>query len=283
MLRLLLESKFFPKHYTNAKKKYFKLIGLILIIGFLTELIAHAYKASALIKSQKSIEISPVSMIFQKSNLIKSFSIVSITFTISCLYLFLKKRLKKVKKERKRNMKTFKIIGIIIFLGVSIYGFKYSYDISFSGNDKIKIIENYESTSSINDIIENPKFKNKVLYIDIWGVYCKPCIKEFKILPELKEKYKNDPIEFIYLASPYNRIDDTQKWKSGIKKYNLQGYNALMSLTFYQDIWKEIPEMKNPFSIPHYLIVDKNGKVINPNAPRPSDKKDLYNELDKLL
>ena len=52
---------------------------------------------------------------------------------------------------------------------------------------------------------------------------------------------------------------------------------------FYNGIWKEIPKMKNPFSIPHYLIIDKKGDIVNPNAPRPSSKNDLHNEIDKLL
>ena len=29
----------------------------------------------------------------------------------------------------------------------------------------------------------------------------------------------------------------------------------------------EIPELKNPFSIPHYFIIDENGEVISPNTP----------------
>jgi len=29
----------------------------------------------------------------------------------------------------------------------------------------------------------------------------------------------------------------------------------------------ETPELKNPFSIPHYFIIDINGEVISPNTP----------------
>ena len=176
-----------------------------------------------------------------------------------------------------------KVVAILLIAGIVFYATQYIIDVSFSGNEKVKIIENYESISSINHLVQKTEFKNKVLYIDIWGVHCTPCIKAFKYLPELKEKYKDKPLEFIYLAAPYNRFDDLQKWKSAIKKHNLQGYNALMSLTFYYGIWEEIPEMNNPFSIPHYLIFDKNGNLINPNAPEPGNKKELYSELDKLL
>ena len=35
-------------------------------------------------------------------------------------------------------------------------------------------------------------------------------------------------------------------------------------------------------AIPRYMLIDKNGKVINDDAPRPSDK-DIRRILDRLL
>jgi len=179
--------------------------------------------------------------------------------------------------------KTFKTLGIIIIIVIIGYVFKLVNDYSFSGNKDIKIIENYDKILTLSELIQRDKFKNKVLYIDLWGVHCKPCIKEFKHLPELKERYKNSDVEFIYLASPYKRINDTQEWKTAIKKYDLHGYNLLMNIDFYYDIWEEVPEMKNKYNIPHFLLVDKNGKIVNSNAPKPSNKSELYKEINKLL
>lgn len=179
--------------------------------------------------------------------------------------------------------KTLKIISIVFLMCIVGYAINYWNKISFSGDDKIKIIENYESISSVNELVNIPKFDNKILYIDMWGVYCAPCIKEFKYIDELKDKFKNEPVEFLYLATPYNHFNDIERWKAGLKKYNLEGYNMLMSIEFYDGIWKEIPEMQNPFLIPHYLIIGKNGKIVNPNAPRPSSKELLYKEIAQQL
>jgi thiol-disulfide isomerase/thioredoxin len=176
-----------------------------------------------------------------------------------------------------------KITGITIALSLTIFGFQFANNVPNSGNDEIQIIENYESIFSFKQLVNNPKFKDKVLYVDIWGVYCKPCIEEFNHIQALKDSFKNKPVEFVYLASPYKRSNDVAKWKSGMKKYNLTGHNMLMFLDFYNGIWEEIPEMKEPFLIPHYLIVNKDGKIVNPNAPRPSSKKTLYEEITELL
>ena len=171
----------------------------------------------------------------------------------------------------------------IIILGITILGIKYLKDISYSGSKSIIIIKNYDQISSLANLVSLNEFKNKVLYIDLWGVHCGPCIQEFSHLSELKNRYKESEIEFIYLATPYGHIYDTQKWKAAIKKYNLEGYNMLMNIDFYYNIWEEVPEMKDPFTIPHYLIVDKQGIIVNANAPRPSKKTILFVELDQLL
>lgn len=175
------------------------------------------------------------------------------------------------------------VVGVIAIIGIVGYGIKYYNDLSFAGTESIIILKDYDKISSLADLVEREEFENKVLYVDLWGVYCRPCIEEFKNLPEIKEKYKNKGVEFVYLASPYNHINDVQKWKAAVKKYDLKGHNMLMSVDFYKGIWDEVPEMEEPFVIPHYLIIDKNKRVIDANAPRPSQKERLYSTLDNLL
>ena len=179
--------------------------------------------------------------------------------------------------------KTLKSLSLVIILGLFGYGIKFLLDYSYNGNDEIKLITNYEQISSISELVKNEEFKNKILYIDIWGVYCKPCIDEFNHKESLIDKYKDKDVVFIYMASPYGRINDTQQWKAALKKYDLYGHNMLMSMDFYMNIWDEIPEMSSRFEIPHYILIDRQGNVANPNAPMPSSKTELYTEIDKLL
>jgi len=49
-----------------------------------------------------------------------------------------------------------------------------------------------------------------------------------------------------------------------------------------ESILKNIFNNTESYTIPRYIIIDKTGKIINDNAPRPSDPK-LKILLDKLL
>lgn len=69
------------------------------------------------------------------------------------------------------------------------------------------IIAHYEDGSPFS----LKEFKGKVLYIDTWATWCKPCIAEFPGSISLRSSYKdNSDVVFIFLS-----IDsDEQKWKT---------------------------------------------------------------------
>lgn len=130
----------------------------------------------------------------------------------------------------------------------------------------------------LDDVIEQNK--GKVIYIDYWASWCKPCRKEMKYLPKLKNKY-NDKIVFIYISMDLNE----EKWlEASIKeKISCEKYNFLFSQlkrnndnNFSNQINFKIK------SLPYYLIFDKNGKLVNSNAPRPSEEV-LVSELNKYV
>ncbi|MES2809252.1 MAG: redoxin family protein [Bacteroidota bacterium] len=117
-------------------------------------------------------------------------------------------------------------------------------------------------------------FKGKTVYIDFWGVGCGPCIYAIKnYVPELHEKYKDKNIVFINIC-----VDsDEATWKRSMADLNLHGVNLIA------EGWTTNPTCKayNINAIPHYYLIDKEGKIVENNATGPS--KDLYPKLDKLI
>jgi len=148
-------------------------------------------------------------------------------------------------------------------------------------HDTIIYISDFENYIRIEDIINLKEFNGKVLYFDIWSTYCGPCIKEFQISKDLKERYKDKKVKFIYLVDARDAPESLARWDSLINKFALYGYHMRMSNRFYNNI-NEIPGIKF-VSKPHYIIVDKTGKVVYPNAERPSSKEKLYSQIDSLL
>jgi peroxiredoxin len=133
-------------------------------------------------------------------------------------------------------------------------------------NDKGKMV-------SLND------FKGKVIYIDFWGVHCAPCIHDIKnYVPALHKKYKDKEVVFINIC-----VDaEEHEWKKALAKYQLDGVNLIA------EGWTNNPVCKayNVSGIPHYILVDENGKIANNNAPRANELLNVEsgkNEIDLLL
>ena len=101
------------------------------------------------------------------------------------------------------------------------------------------------------------------MYIDFWGVDCGPCLFEIeKYVPKLHEAYDNDVV-FLNIC-----VDSNEKeWKEGITKNKVAGINLLA------EGWDKNPVAKsyNISSIPHYVIINKNGTIENKNASPPSE------------
>jgi len=190
-----------------------------------------------------------------------------------------------------------KLLVLVIFFIVSIFGIvvflnnqkkfdsggmaRNTKQVSAPKNDKAIIIHNSEEYRNISDLINKEEFKGNVLYVDIWSLTCAPCIKEFQVLAELKERYKDSSVVFVYLVDFIESDHDNKKWKQFIIKYGLSGYHLKMSSIFYHNI-QSIDGIRFGGK-PHFILVNKNGEIAFPNAARPSSKEKLYDQIDQLL
>ena len=120
-------------------------------------------------------------------------------------------------------------------------------------------------------------FKGKFLYVDIWASWCGPCRKQFPHAEKLKSKFTKRQLKklnFIYIS-----IDnDREKWKESINKLDLTGHHFI-SPSNESNSAGEYFEIS---SIPRYILINKDGEVIDNNAKRPSDES-LFNDLLNLV
>lgn len=120
---------------------------------------------------------------------------------------------------------------------------------------------NYEDING--NMVSSESFKGKVVYIDVWATWCGPCRGEIPSLKKMEEELHGEPIAFVSIS-----IDDDKKaWEKMVKEDKLGGYQL-----FAEGAWKS--SITNAYAIrgiPRFIMVDKEGLIVNANATRPSN------------
>lgn len=111
---------------------------------------------------------------------------------------------------------------------------------------------------SIVDMDKKPLLKaelaGKIVVIDFWATWCKPCIASFPYLHQVYKKYADDPqVKFVVLNSGSgNSWDDAYKWAQANPEFDFPFY-------YNQDI--KLSSKLEITSIPTTLILDKKGNI----------------------
>ena len=145
-------------------------------------------------------------------------------------------------------------------------------------NEKLNLIKSVHDLVSKDPNgknIEFKRFKGNYILIDFWASWCKPCIADVPYLRKIIEEFKNDSIQFVSVS-----LDtDGKKWKKAITLNDLN-WLQVSELTGFHGL---VPTYcKVIIGIPQYVLVDKFGKIINFDAPRPEEP-ELRLLLNKLL
>jgi len=102
------------------------------------------------------------------------------------------------------------------------------------------------------------QYKGKTVLIKVWAGWCGDCIKGLPDLIEIQHQYPNTAYLFVSLDK------NKQQWKKSIKRFSIKGNHY-----YAEGGWKSIfANNINLNWIPRYILIDKDGKVINYNATK---------------
>lgn len=111
-------------------------------------------------------------------------------------------------------------------------------------------IPDFKTLTISGDTIDTKKLKGKILVINIWSLWCGPCVAELPGLNDIVDKYKDKNIEFIAL---------THEKKESIDKFLNKEHRFL---------FKIVPDAKNiyynqldSFGFPRTMIIDQKGII----------------------
>ncbi|MDR2130615.1 MAG: TlpA family protein disulfide reductase [Odoribacteraceae bacterium] len=113
-------------------------------------------------------------------------------------------------------------------------------------------------------------YRGKVLFIDFWATWCIPCLAQAPHVKSLSEKYNR--IEFIAIS-----IDQEEaKWRSKLERDGEKGPIKEFIANVY-----EVADAWDLSTIPRFVLIDAEFKIITAFAPRPSDKSAIEQLLDQ--
>lgn len=115
-------------------------------------------------------------------------------------------------------------------------------------------------------LIHLSDLRGKLLFVDIWGTWCAPCIDEIPYIAKLQEKYKNNKnVHIMSIACDKESARD--KWKAFLKKHKEMKWAQYQVTTEGNKI---LDDVYHVMGIPRFMIIDKDGIIIDADAPRPS-------------
>lgn len=145
-------------------------------------------------------------------------------------------------------------------------------EIDLSNNDIIHLEDPDGTYTNLETILE--KYKGKVVYIDYWASWCRPCRAEMPSSRELKKKYAGKDVVFIYIS-----VDrDTKAWQAANKQEQLES-DSYLALNYPKG---KLYQLRNVSNIPRYMLYGKDGRMIDDAAMRPSNA-GLTTVIDGLL
>lgn len=133
---------------------------------------------------------------------------------------------------------------------------------------------NYENAKGGTTKLED--FKGKYVYVDVWATWCGPCRKEIPFLKQVEEKYHGKKIEFVSIS--VDTAKDHDKWKKMVTDQSLGGVQLFAD----KDWGSAFVQSYGINSIPRFILIGPDGKIVDADAKRPSDPA-LQAQLDTLL
>jgi thiol-disulfide isomerase/thioredoxin len=131
----------------------------------------------------------------------------------------------------------------------------------------------FELKNMEDELVALKDFCGNLIYIDFWASWCKPCLEDLPDFKKLQEKFKSEEVKFVSIGME-------SKKENLLKIINDHQLNNIHLFDPEQE-----QDLKKNYSIngiPRYVLIDREGKIIDHNAKRPSNP-ELVSQLQNLL
>jgi len=156
-------------------------------------------------------------------------------------------------------MKTLNALLILLTISIPTFAQLTPCDSAYVG----KSVYGIKLVDTQGKVVTLEQYRGKILFIDFWFSKCKPCIKEFPSSKKLRDMIKREDIVFLTINSDKEKSD----WLKSLNRFEIEGEHYYDDIKLNDDILYKYFLVR---SFPRYWIVDKTGKIVSPNADKPS-------------
>lgn len=128
-----------------------------------------------------------------------------------------------------------------------------------------------------NKTVSLSDFRGKTIYMEFTGTWCGPCKKEIPYMKELQKKFKdNQNVQFIAI---WLEGENFSAWTDYVNKTGIGGVHLYSTSQMNGKVAKDYMIS----GVPRFFIIDKEGKIVNSHAKRPSEDvfDDIINAIDE--
>lgn len=123
-----------------------------------------------------------------------------------------------------------------------------------------------------NNTVKLTDFKGKIVLIDVWASWCKPCLEAMPAVQQIESQFDSNNVVFLYVSVDENR----ENWKKFARKY-LEKKSSIIegeeTSVFYDYMLS---------GIPHYLLIGPNGTIIDADISLSNLEESINNLLKEI-
>ncbi len=153
---------------------------------------------------------------------------------------------------------------------------KYQEVIEYKGLSQGDTSPQFSYESIEGKTINLSDLKGKYVYIDVWATWCGPCLKQVPYLKQLEKRYHDKNVVFVSISVDKQEFKTT--WKQMVANKQLGGLQLFADKSFDS----EFMDAYAVNSIPRFILIDPQGRIVDAEAPQPSFDK-TKTLLDELL